>query len=64
MEHPGILGWIKRIGAERRAREVLMAVLLTIAALAFLATAIFGRDAAVDQAARDETQTARKPVNP
>jgi hypothetical protein len=63
MEHPGILGWIRRLGAERRTREVLMAVLLTVAAMAFLATAIFGRDAAVDQAARDETQTTRTPVN-
>ncbi len=40
-----------------------MAVLLTIAAMVFLATAIFGRDAAVDQAAHDETQTAVKHVN-
>jgi hypothetical protein len=58
MEHPGILGWIKRLGAERRAREILMAVLLTIAALAFLATTIFGHDAAVDHA-----QTAGRPIN-
>jgi choline-glycine betaine transporter len=63
MEHPGIPGWIRRLGAERRTREVLMAVLLTVAAMVFLATAIFGRDAAVDQAGRDETQTAGKRVN-
>jgi hypothetical protein len=35
-----------------------MAVLLTIAALAFLATTIFGHDAAVDHA-----QTAGRPIN-
>ena len=63
MEQPGILDWIRRLGTERRTREVLMAVLLTIAAMVFLATAIFGRDAAVDQAAHDETQTAVKHVN-
>lgn len=63
MEHPGILGWIRRVGAERRAREVLMAVLLTIAAMVFLASAIFGRDAAVDRTSRGITQTAGQPIN-
>jgi len=48
MEQPGILQHIRRLGAQRRMREILLAVLLTIAAFAFLATAIFGRDASPD----------------
>jgi hypothetical protein len=48
MEQPGILEQLRRLGAQRRAREVLIAVVLTIAAFAFLASAIFGKDAVGD----------------
>ena len=48
MEQPGILEQLRRLGAQRRTREVLLAVVLTLAAFAFLASAIFGKDAVRD----------------
>jgi hypothetical protein len=63
MEQPGIMEQIRRLGAQRRAREVFLAVLLTIAALGFLATAIFGREASLEASAEHTNpyETAHKP---
>jgi hypothetical protein len=48
MHQPGILEHLRRLGAQRRTREILLAVVLTIAAFAFLASAIFGEDGVRD----------------
>ncbi len=48
MEQPGILEQLRRLGAQRRTREILLAIMLTLAAFAFLASAIFGKDAVRD----------------
>jgi hypothetical protein len=50
----------RRLGAQRWKREILLAILLTIAAMIFTATAILG----LDDGARDEPyfQAARKPL--
>ena len=49
---------LEQLRAQRWSREALLAALLTIAALAFIATAMVGRDG------QDKTsvETARKPV--
>ena len=38
---------LARLGAQRWSKEALLAVLLTLAAAAFIATALVGRDASV-----------------
>jgi hypothetical protein len=56
MEQPGILEQLRRLGAQRRTREILLAVVLTIAAFAFLASAIFGKDAVRDGAVSAQSE--------
>jgi hypothetical protein len=48
MDRQRILERLRRLGAQRRIREVTLAVVLTIAAFAFLASAILGSDRASD----------------
>jgi len=49
--------WIERLGAQRWGKEIVLAVLLTVAAVAFIATAILGSDTPVDGKAPYETAT-------
>jgi hypothetical protein len=39
---------LRRLGAQRRTREIMLAVVLTLAAFVFLASAILGSDTAPD----------------
>jgi hypothetical protein len=48
MDRQRILERLRRFGAQRRTREIMLAVVLTIAAFAFLASAILGSDQASD----------------
>lgn len=48
MDRQKILEWFRRLRAQRRTREIMLAVVLTIAAFAFLASAILGGDTAPD----------------
>jgi len=50
---------LARLGAQRWGREILLAALLTIAAAAFIATAMLGRGAPSD--AKSPYETATKP---
>jgi hypothetical protein len=58
MERLGTLRqWIERLGAQRWGKEIVLAVVLTIAAVAFIATAILGSETSVDGKAPYETAT-------
>ncbi len=59
MEQPGILDQIRRLGAQRRTREIALAVVLTIAALVFLATAMFGREVSPEASLERPVQDGR-----
>jgi len=48
MDRQKTLDRLRRLGAGRRTREILLAVVLTVAALAFLASTILGGDTAPD----------------
>jgi len=48
MDRQKTLERLRRLGAQRRTREIMLAVVLTIAAFAFLASAILGSDTALD----------------
>jgi hypothetical protein len=50
---------IARLRAQRWSREVLLAALLTIAAVVFIATAIVGRDGSIED--KPGVEAARKP---
>jgi hypothetical protein len=39
---------LRRLGAQRRTRDIMLAVVLTVAAFVFLASAILGSDSAPD----------------
>jgi hypothetical protein len=42
--HRGLRQWIARLGSQRWGKEALLAMALTLAAAAFIAAAILGRD--------------------
>lgn len=48
MDRQKTLERLRRLGAQRRTREIMLAVVLTIAAFAFLASAILGSDVGTD----------------
>jgi len=43
-----VTGWIARLRAQRWGKEVLLAVVLTLAAAIFIATALMGQEAHVE----------------
>ncbi len=46
--HHPLRGWIGWLGARRWRREILLAIVLTLAAAAFLVTALVGGDAPLE----------------
>jgi hypothetical protein len=57
--HRDLRGWIAWFGAQRWSKEVLLAVVLTLAAAAFIAAAVFGREPAFE--AKAPVRAADKP---